>query len=64
MSLLTNTRIDAQHMRVYEWAAPNWLISLSIKCDHGSGNALIGAHPSARAVVDDFGTLVIVREWL
>lgn len=37
-----------------------YLLSLSIGLDEADG---IGSHPQARAVVDDFGNLVIVRGW-
>ena len=42
-----------------------YLITLSISTLHGhiGGGCVEAAFPQAHAVVDDFGTLVIVRGW-
>lgn len=44
---------------------PHWLISISITPDHGaeSGGNEQASYPGARAVIDDYGTLVCVTGW-
>jgi len=52
--------INASWQRTYDERLPNWLITLGVY----PTNAVSGlAFPQTRAVVDDFGTLVIVRAW-
>ena len=43
----------------------NYLLTacIGIKHSHESGGVSGAAYPQARAVVDDFGTLVIVEAW-
>lgn len=51
----------------HQWVAgpaPNWLITLNIGRIHCSAMVAGGNYVQSRAVVDDFGTLVIVRAWL
>lgn len=38
-----------------------YLVALSVGTDHGRNG---DAYPMARAVMDDFGTLVLIRGWL
>lgn len=38
-------------------------IDISTKHSHENGGLFNAAYPQARAVVDDYGTLVIVRAW-
>lgn len=42
-------------------ADQNYLITLSITTEHAPNG---DAYPMARAVIDDFGTLVLVRGWV
>lgn len=53
--------VEAMHQRIHgagSGEAP-WLITLGVQICHG----FKGAYPQARAVIDDFGNLVIVRGW-
>jgi hypothetical protein len=63
MRLHFNAPVNTAHYRVFDVPAPNWFVMVDIGNDH-SGAGLRHSYPSARAVVDDFGTLVIVRGWL
>ena len=58
-----NAMIEAMWHRMR--TAPVYLITLCIGIEHShTGGGLSGtAYPQAHAVVDDFGTLVIVRGW-
>jgi hypothetical protein len=50
----------------HQWvpgSAPNWLITVDIGRIHGSA-LFCSNYSQSRAVVDDFGTLVIVRAWI
>lgn len=42
----------------------HWLITMGIHPEHESEFAVGASWPQARAVVDDFGNLVIVRRWI
>lgn len=46
--------------KCYGHTGGTYLVSLTISGVHGYEHA----HPAARATVDDFGTLVIVRGWM
>lgn len=54
--------VKCSHQRTYA-EAPNWLLCLSIRMCHEVEGGLSAAYPTARAVIDDFGNLVIVRKW-
>lgn len=53
------TDINCMFWRTYAIAGPAWRLSLDIRMVHGAH----ASHPSAKAVVDDFGTLVIIGGW-
>ena len=53
-------QISVSWQRTYDERQPAWLITLSISQQHCAG---IFSYPQSRAVVDDFGTLVAVREF-
>lgn len=63
MRMHFNVPVNTAHYRVFDTPAPAWRIMVDIENLHG-GDGLGHSHPCARAVVDDFGTLVIVRRWL
>ena len=58
-----NAMIQADWQRLR--TAPVYLITLGVSTQHGHSNGGIveAAYPQDHAVVDDFGTLVIVRGW-
>ena len=58
-----DTHIRCSHQRI-DGPAPNWLITVSVTTEHAIAAGAAGSYPQARAVMDDFGTLVIVRGWL
>lgn len=45
--------------RTFDERTPAWLLTLDVMNMHGFN----ASYPQARAVVDDFGTLVIVGGW-
>ena len=55
-------RIDWQRLHDSSTAAP-WLVTLGIPPHHAAG-ARSWSYPQARAVIDDFGNLVVVTPWL
>jgi hypothetical protein len=58
-----HARIDADFFRLHgsDALAP-YLITLCVRTHHAVKPGL--GYPQARAVIDDFGTLQVVREWL
>ena len=55
--------VDTSHFRLYDRPAPGWRVSIRVANIHG-GQDLLYSYPQAKAVVDDFGSLVIVSRWL
>lgn len=53
------TDIACMVWRNFDQAGAPWRVSLDIRMMHGDR----ASHPSAKAVIDDFGTLVIVGDW-
>lgn len=61
----TQTQIQVFTLRIYD--AAYYLITIYTQLDWDKQPLRFnagGAHPQARAVMDDFGDLVIVRGWL
>ena len=57
------SKIEATWHRAYGYAF-TWIISIKVGHKHGlGGGGIASGFPQARAVVDDFGTLVLVGEW-
>ena len=54
--------ISCWWQRTFDHRQPAWLITLSVSPNYTSRVGI--AFPQSRAVVDDFGTLVIVGDWL
>lgn len=59
------SKINAHWQRSYKASGASWLITLTIGTEHGhsGGGSVYAGMPQARAVVDDFGTLVCVEAW-
>ena len=53
--------VEIAAFRQYDASVP-WLLTVFITTKHAATSA--GAYPQAYAVMDDFGTLVIVGGWL
>ncbi len=57
---MNNSDVRCSWWKCYGHTGGTYLVTLSICGHHGVDHS----HPAARATVDDFGTLVIVRGWM
>lgn len=59
----SSAMVECRVQRTYDYRIPPYLVTLSVGIDHDGTPFLDVAHPQSRAVMDDFGTLVLLRPW-
>lgn len=59
------SQVSTYWQRSYIAAGASWVMTIAIDTAHGhaGGGCLDAGMPQARAVVDDYGTLVAVGSW-
>ena len=57
-----DTKLTCTHQRE-PGPAPNWIITINVSLMHEAGPPWIHSYPQSKAVIDDFGNLIIVRKW-